>query len=122
MDDEVREFSGRKVLVCAPQGTRLSSEGDANAFIGATWGNEVELIAIPLERFGPEFLQLSNRIAGGVLQKFVNYKLRVAIMGDVSQQAATSKALRDFIFESNCGRDIWFVRDLAELERRLAET
>lgn len=53
------------------------------------------------------FFILSNGMAGGILQKFVNYHMKLAIVGDYS--AYTSKPLRDFIHESNRGRDIFFV-------------
>ena len=40
-------------------------------------------------RLSPDFLRLSTGLAGDVLQKFVNYGLRVAIVGDVSAAAAS---------------------------------
>lgn len=54
-----------------------------------------------------DFFVLSTRIAGDILQKFVNYQARLAIIGDYT--AYTSKALRDFIYESNNGNHIFFV-------------
>ncbi|MDA4835826.1 DUF4180 domain-containing protein, partial [Enterobacter hormaechei] len=60
------------------------------------------------------------RIAGEVIQKFVNYQIRLAILGDISAWADTSKPLRDFVYETNRGRSLWFIRDLAELDQRLA--
>ena len=78
-------------------------------------------MAIPLARLGPDFLRLSSGVAGEVLQKLVNYRRQVAVVGDVSQPAAGSAPLRDFIGESNRGRSVWFVDDLAALEARLSE-
>jgi hypothetical protein len=43
----------------------------------------------------------------------------VAIVGDISTHLEASSALRDFVFESNRGEHVWFVTDLAELEKRL---
>lgn len=60
----------------------------------------------------PDFFDLSTRIAGEVLQKFVNYKTAVAIVGDYS--GYTSKSLKDFIYESNKGQSVFFV-DSVEL-------
>lgn len=64
-------------------------------------------IVINKEAITRDFFVLSTRIAGEVLQKFVNYRFKLAIVGDFS--AYTSKPLKDFIFESNNGRDIFFV-------------
>ena len=53
------------------------------------------------------FFILSSGLAGEILQKFVNYGVRCAIYGDYSRY--TSKPLRDFIYESNKGKDVFFV-------------
>jgi hypothetical protein len=50
----------------------------------------------------------------------VSYGHRVAIVGDVSAYSASSAAFRDFVRETNRGRQIWFVASLEELAARLA--
>ena len=65
-----------------------------------------------------EFFRLSSGLAGEVLQKFVNYRMKLAIIGDYSHY--TSKPLKDFIYESNKGRDIFFVATEAEAFEKLA--
>ena len=54
-----------------------------------------------------DFFILSKGIAGEILQKYINYGGRMAIYGDYSHY--TSKPLKDFIYESNKGKDIFFV-------------
>ena len=54
-----------------------------------------------------DFFKLSTRLAGDILQKFINYRTKVAIVGDYS--GYTSKPLKDFIYESNHGKDVFFV-------------
>lgn len=56
-----------------------------------------------------EFFDLKTRLAGEVLQKFVNYNVKFAIVGDFS--VYSSKSLKDFIYESNKGKHIFFVSD-----------
>ena len=53
--------------------------------------------------------------AGAVVQKFVNYRLRLVVVGDVSEHVAASTALRDFVREANRGTQTGFVADEAEL-------
>ena len=53
-----------------------------------------------------EFFILSSGLAGDILQKYINYGGRIAIYGDYSHY--TSKPLRDFIYESNKGHDVFF--------------
>lgn len=54
-----------------------------------------------------EFFDLSTKIAGEILQKFINYHKKIAIVGDFSNY--TSKSLKAFIYESNKGQDIFFL-------------
>lgn len=98
----------------------ISTTDDAIDLIGATWGENISLIAVPADRFDPEFFRLRSQLAGDILQKFVNYRMRLAILGDISGHVAASDALRDFIWESNRGLHVWFLDDEAALEQKLA--
>lgn len=120
MNGDVRELGGFRVLVCADEGAALAVEADAGAFLGDALSAGVDWMAIPVARLGPDFLRLGARIAGSVVQKFVNYRIGFAVVGDLSLQLAASEALRDFVREANRGSTTWFVADLGELERRLA--
>ncbi len=53
-----------------------------------------------------DFFILSTGFAGEVLQKLINYGGRIAIYGDFSHY--TSKPLKDFMYESNKGKDVFF--------------
>lgn len=65
-----------------------------------------------------EFFILSSGLAGEVLQKFINYHTKLAIVGDYSQY--TSKPLHDFIYESNNGHDVFFVGTEEDAIERLS--
>ncbi|WP_295632866.1 DUF4180 domain-containing protein [uncultured Intestinimonas sp.] len=54
-----------------------------------------------------DFFVLSTGLAGEILQKYINYGGRIAIYGNYSHY--TSKPLHDFIYESNKGKDVFFV-------------
>ena len=70
-------------------------------------------IAINKGAVAEQFFILSSGLAGEILQKFINYRVKFAVYGDYSKY--TSKPLHDFIYESNNGKDIFFVdtRDAA---------
>jgi hypothetical protein len=107
------------VLVCAPDGPAVQTDGDALNLIAEALGHQVELVAIPVARLSAEFFSLGTGLAGAITQKFVNYRLRLAIVGDIARHDGSS-ALRAFVTEANRGGQLWFVADLAELESRLA--
>ena len=115
-----RDLAGVRVFVCEDVGPDLSSYAALSDLIGELYSSGARWVAIPLARLGPDFLVLSTRVAGEVLQKLVNYRFQVAILGDVAAAAEASVPLRDFIRESNRGQTVWFVDDLAALEAKLA--
>lgn len=65
-----------------------------------------------------DFFKLSTCLAGEILQKFINYGVKVAVVGDFS--GYSSKPLKDFIYESNRGKDVFFVATVEEAIKRLA--
>ena len=120
MSGVVEEIAGVRVLVFGPDGGPMRSDRDAVDLIGDALGQDVTWIAVPAERLGEAFFQLSTRIAGEAIQKFVNYQRRLVIVGDISRYVEASTALRDFVYESNRGRHVWFVDSLGDLAERLA--
>jgi len=109
---------GIRVFACPPDGKKLRSDHDAVDLIGEARG--ADLILIPVERFDDDFFRLKTRIAGEIIQKFVTYGRRLAILGDISRYVAESAAFRDFVFEANRGEHVWFVPNLEELRKRLS--
>ncbi len=68
---------------------------------------DCDCVVIPKTAVAEGFFILSTGLAGEILQKFVTYHMKVAIVGDFSQY--NSKPLRDFIYESNKGSHVFFV-------------
>lgn len=116
----VREIHGVRVLTLPGDGPALCGEADALDLVAASYETRADFIAIPVERLDPEFFTLRNGLAGGFLQKLANYRLRVAIIGDISAQVEASDALRDFVRESNRRKQNWFLATREELWERLA--
>lgn len=81
--------------------------------------NDIKNIAISKDCIAEDFFILSSGIAGEILQKFINYQFRIAIYGDYSKY--TSKPLKDFIYESNNGHNIFFVNNLEQAIDKLSK-
>jgi hypothetical protein len=118
--DAVVNRHGTPVLMCAPDGAPLRRDVDALDLIGSAAWQRVELVVIPVGRLHEDFFTLDTGVAGQILQKFVQYRQRLAIVGDLSAHLPRSSALRALVHESNRGRHAWFLADLDELDRRLA--
>lgn len=80
----------------------------ANVFYSANTKN----LIIYEENILDDFFNLKTRLAGEILQKFTQYQTRISIVGDFSKYE--NKPLRDFIYESNKGRDCSFFSTLEE--------
>ena len=118
--DWVELRNGVPVVVCDADGPPVGGVQDALDLIGAAFGRS-DVVALPAARLDARFFTLSTGLAGEIMQKFVNYRIRLAIVGDISEHLAASSALRALVHESNRGRQIWFVADLAELDSHLSQ-
>ncbi len=87
--------------------------------MSAKYETGADRLAIDKRVVAEDFFILSTGMAGEILQKFINYHVKAAIWGDYARY--TSKPLKDFIYESNKGRDFFFVETKEEALRKLAE-
>ncbi|MBG0809197.1 DUF4180 domain-containing protein [Methylosinus sp. H3A] len=119
MADSARDIHGVRTLVCCDDGAKLEAERDANDFLSAAWEHQASMVAISVARLTDAFFRLETRLAGETIQKFVNYQLRLAIVGSIAAHMNESRSLRDFVYEANRGRSVWFVDDLESLALKL---
>ncbi len=99
-NQEVAEFIGDMVISSVEDSVDLLGE--------ASMGNCTGVI-ISEKNLHPDFFRLHTGLAGEVLQKFSNYRVKLAITGDFTKYK--SKSLQDFIRECNRGNSIFFVKD-----------
>lgn len=74
-------------------------------------------IVINKNLINEDFFVLSTKLAGEILQKFVNYGVRIGIYGDYSNY--NSKSLKDFIYECNKGSSVFFAQTEDEAIERI---
>lgn len=119
MNIEVMQQDGIRVAMVYGDGLLLSDvQSTLDLIANVHYQTGCDRIAIPKQNIVEDFFVLSTKVAGEMLQKFINYKAKLAIIGDFS--GYTSKALRDFIYESNNGKDIFFVATQQEALDKLA--
>ncbi len=106
-------------VISGPEGLITDPRPALELAMNVQYETGASRIALDKAVFAEDFFILSTGLAGEILQKFINYHVKAAIWGDYSHY--TSKPLRDFIYESNHGRDIFFVDTREEAIRRLAE-
>jgi hypothetical protein len=99
--------SGRKFAEIEKGSAIISEAGDMLDIMVNAGYNDCNGIIIHSDGLHNDFFDLKTGLAGEILQKFSNYRMRLAIVGDFT--SIKSKSLRDFIMESNRRGTISFV-------------
>jgi len=76
-----------------------------------------DVLTVYQETLDATFFDLKSGLAGEILQKVVNYRCRLGVIGNFTQY--TSKSLQDFIRESNRSNTIVFAATFEEAVKRL---
>ena len=120
MKFDCMEQNGIKIaVVISNEKAITNAQSVLDLLATASYEAGTDRIAIGKETIEDAFFVLSSGLAGEVLQKIVNYHAKIAIYGDFSHY--TSKPLKDFMYESNQGNDVFFVATKEEAIERLAD-
>lgn len=84
----------------------LDAQSLLDVLMEANYSLGTKDLVVPKELLSEDFFRLKTGLAGEILQKIVNYGGRIAIYGDFSRYK--SPALRDFLYESNQGTQVFF--------------
>ncbi|MED0973056.1 DUF4180 domain-containing protein [Bacillus paramycoides] len=100
---------GRINIAVVRNDTVVISDVQSALDLMATVQYEVDAKRIIIHKslISEDFFNLKTRLAGDIFQKFMNYRVKIAIVGDFS--IYTSKSLKDFIYECNKGNDIFYL-------------
>ena len=107
MEIKIHTIDNRKIAEIISDNIVLQTVEDAVDLIGNMSYQGFDKLIIHEENMISDFFELKNKIAGNILQKFSQYSMPLAIIGDFEKYE--SKSLNDFIFESNKGNQINFV-------------
>ncbi|MEU6701969.1 DUF4180 domain-containing protein [Pseudonocardia sp. NPDC046786] len=92
-----------RVLTLPADGPVIASEADAIDVLGDAFGQQAELVEIPVQRLAPEFFRLRSGLAGAITQKFAQYGVRLSVVGDISRWTAEPGPVADWVREANEG-------------------
>lgn len=109
--------NNKKIAEYQSENMIVNKVQDAIDLLGILYFEGVEYAVLHERNICKEFFKLSNGLAGEILQKFSNYKVKLFIVGDFSKYNSTS--LSDFIRESNKGNQVNFVETIHEVKSSL---
>ncbi|MGH1517515.1 DUF4180 domain-containing protein [Chryseobacterium sp. JK1] len=104
------ELNNTKIAEIISEEMLIQSVQDGLDLMGNIYYQGFDKVILYEKNIVPEFFDLKTKIAGEILQKFSNYRISLAIVGDFSKYE--SKSLKDFIFESNKTKHVNFVETL----------
>lgn len=100
MSCEILE-KGNKKYIEVKQG--ITCESDVLDIIGMCISNDIELVLLKEEVFTEEFINLKTRLAGMVLQKFINYHIKVSAI--IEDKSKIQGRFKELIYELNKASD-----------------
>ena len=96
----------------------INNVQDVLDLFGELYGQYYDGIILYERNITPDFFDLQTKLAGKILQKFSNYRIRLVIVGDWSKY--TSRSLEAFICESNRGKTVNFSSSPTEAVKLLS--
>ncbi len=90
----------------------INSNEDAFQLLVDVYYQDFDRIILYEHQLTPDFFDLKNGMAGEILQKFSNYRVKLAIVGEFSNY--TKESILQFISESNKMKHINFVKNLED--------
>lgn len=112
MTIEVHDINQTRIAEVVADDLVIQSMEEGLDLLGNLYYQGFDKVIIHEKNIIPDFFDLKNRMAGEILQKFSNYRVRLAIVGEYSKY--NSKSLTEFIYESNKGKHINFVHSMDE--------
>lgn len=120
MNYEVSSSNGVSYAVIVSDEQVIFDEQSAlELLMNANYNAGTKNIIIDKKLIVADFFILSTGLAGAILQKFINYGGRIAIYGDFTKY--TSKPLKNFMYESNKGKDVFFVPTIEEAVKKICK-
>ncbi|MCP4134918.1 MAG: DUF4180 domain-containing protein [bacterium] len=109
----VKKFG--KTYIAGIDGLKLiENESDAVDVVGLCGENDTQDLLLFTDNLTDSFFDIKSRVAGTIMQKFVNYSIRIAAV--ISPAHLESPRFREMALESNKGNHfrVFFNRDEAE--------
>ena len=96
----------------------INSLQDALDLIANISYKNVNMIIIQEHNFTADFYNLKSGLAGEILQKCVNYGIKLAVIGEFEKYRSNS--FKAFIIECNRGNQFYFLKNIEEAKQKLA--
>jgi hypothetical protein len=110
MELRILETTNQKIAEVISTGVVINDVRDALDLMVNAGYEDIGHIILYERHLNRDFFDLRTGLAGDILQKCVNYHMKLAIVGDFEKFGSNS--LNALIVESNRGKQVFFVPDV----------
>lgn len=101
MNYKIIEHETKKYMEVLSVNTLLSTEQDALNLIALCRENDISLLILHSHTLAEAFFELKTGVAGKMLQKFINYHVKIAAI--IPKDLAHKGKFKEMVLESNKG-------------------
>ncbi|MDZ4905247.1 DUF4180 domain-containing protein [Clostridium perfringens] len=116
MNYNIVEKINRYIEVKSP----ITCEADALDIIGLCISNDIQLLILRSEAITEEFINLKSGLAGMVLQKFMNYNIKVSAI--IEDKNIINDRFAELIYELNKGNNFRVFNNIDDAESWILDT
>lgn len=120
MQIKIHQVNNTRIAEVVSDGIVISNIEEGTDLLGNLYYQDFDKVILYEKNIVPSFFSLKTGVAGEILQKFSNYRVKLAIVGDFD--VVESNSLRDFIFESNKTGQVYFISSVKEAIELLSKT
>lgn len=117
MNYQIREIENKKYIEIISTSTPLSTENDALELIALCWEHETYTLMIHFAALSEDFFKLKAKVAGNIIQKFVNYGIKTATI--VPEEIMQKGRFKEMALETNKGNHFRLYESKEEAEKWL---
>jgi hypothetical protein len=109
MDAQVLSYHGKAYVVSCSAQAIIGNANDVLDLLALGGEHETNLFFLKETDFDAAFYDLKSGLAGEIVQKFSNYRVRAVIVGSFG--SVRSKRFQEFMAESNKGNQLRFMQE-----------
>ena len=117
MDSVLKTLNGYQFIDLIGSDSMIDREGDLNDLLSLCYYHNSNFILLDEKNLSSEFFNLRSGLAGAAMQKFANYKVRVAILLPVN--AKKSERFKELMYEMNQSNHFRFYNNRTDAENWL---
>jgi len=117
MNYQIIEIDNKKYIELISTTEPLSTENDALDLIALCWEHEINSLMIHYTSLSEDFFKLKTKVAGNMIQKFINYGIKAAAI--MPQDTVQKGRFKEMAMETNKGNHFRMYEDKVEAEKWL---